>query len=273
MSTPPKTDKSEAPLLEHIRELRNRLLWVVGFGVVMFFVSFYFAAQIFDVLVLPLRDIWGSESGRRLIYTALHEKFFTDVKLAFFTAMMCVMPITLFQIWKFVAPGLYRNEKKAFLPFLFATPVLFAAGLLFVYFWVLPVAWKFFLGFEQAATAERLAIDLEPKVGEYLSLVMQLMFAFGLSFELPVALVLLVTAGLVSTDSLRKRRRYAIVFAFLIAAILTPPDPLSQIGLAIPLIFLYELSIWMGVWIERRRGKPDTSHEEEQNHIHPQKSS
>jgi sec-independent protein translocase protein TatC len=252
-----------APLLDHLKELRTRLLWVVVSGVLIFFVSFWFASYIFDILVWPLKDIWGDESGRRLIYTALHEKFFTEVKLSFFVSLLLVLPMGLFQLWKFVAPGLYRNEKRAFFPFLAATPILFCVGVLFVYFSVLPVAWKFFLGFEQAATDESLAIALEPKVGEYLSLVMQLMFAFGLSFELPVGLVLLVTAGIVSVDSLKRKRRYAVVLSFVVAAILTPPDPLSQVGLALPLIFLYELSIWVGRLVEKSRERRRFAREEE----------
>lgn len=251
-------DVSQAPLLDHIKELRNRLLYVLVLGLVLFFGSFFLAKEIFNILVLPLKDIWGDEEGRRLIYTALHEKFFTDIKVSFFSAIMLVMPVALFQLWRFIAPGLYKNEKKAFLPFLVMTPVLFISGILFVYFLVIPVAWKFFLGFEQISGEGQLAISLEPKVGEYLSLVMQLMFAFGISFELPVALLLMITVGLVSTDSLKRKRRYAIVIAFLIAAILTPPDPLSQIGLALPLILLYEMSIWLGVIIEKRR-KTNTS--------------
>ena len=248
-----EVDVNQAPLLDHIKELRNRLLYVLVLALLLFLGSFFFAREIFNILVLPLKDIWADEEGRRLIYTALHEKFFTDIKVSFFSAIMLVMPIALFQLWRFVAPGLYKNEKKAFLPFLVMTPILFITGILFVYFLVIPVAWKFFLGFEQLSSEGQLAISLEPKVGEYLSLVMQLMFAFGISFELPVALLLMITVGLISTESLKRKRRYAIVIAFLIAAILTPPDPLSQIGLAMPLILLYEMSIWIGIIVEKRR--------------------
>ena len=245
------------PLLEHLVELRIRLMWSVGTFVLCFVVSFYFAGPVFNFLVQPLADLWEGEEARRLIYTALTEKFFTEIKIAFFVGAFVSFPIVANQLWIFVAPGLYKNEKKALLPFIVATPVLFFIGGAFVYYFVLPVAWNFFAGFEQSATEGPLAIQLEPKVNEYLSLVMRLVFAFGLSFELPVVLTLLTKVGIISTAGMRKNRRYAIVIAFIAAAILTPPDPISQLGLAIPIILLYEISILCAKVVEKRREEAD----------------
>ena len=241
------------PLLEHLVELRTRLMWSVGTFVLCFVVSFYFAGPVFNFLVQPLADLWEGEEARRLIYTALTEKFFTEIKIAFFVAAFVSFPIVANQFWVFVAPGLYKNEKKALLPFIIATPILFFLGGAFVYYFVLPVAWDFFAGFEQSATEGPLAIQLEPKVNEYLSLVMRLVFAFGLSFELPVVLTLLTKVGIIGTAGMRKNRRYAIVIAFIAAAILTPPDPISQLGLAIPIILLYEISILCARLVEKKR--------------------
>lgn len=230
-------------ILEHLYELRRRIIWSFGALIIGFFASFYFADDIFNFLTQPLIDVFGGTSHRRLIYTGLTEKFFTNVKLAFFASFMVMFPILLIQIWMFIAPGLYKNERKVFTPFLVMTPVLFVVGAGFVYYFVLPVAWNFFLGFEQVGSSTVLAVELESKVDEYLSLVMRLIFAFGLAFELPILLLLLVQVGIIDTVWLRNKRRYAILVAFVLAAVLTPPDPLSQIGLAIPLIILYEISI------------------------------
>lgn len=248
-------EASKAPLSSHLTELRQRLVYSLAALFVTFFIGFYFAGPIFNFLVEPLREIWQGETGRRLIFTALHEKFFTDVKVAFFFALCVTFPLIATQIWMFVAPGLYRHERKAFLPFLLATPFLFAAGAAFVYYLVVPVAWRFFIGFEQPSGDEHLAIQLEPKVNEYLSLVMRLIFAFGVSFELPVALTLMVRVGIIDVAWLKAKRRYAIVVAFIAAAILTPPDPLSQLGLAIPIIMLYEISILCARMIERQKAE------------------
>lgn len=253
------TEDKNMPLVEHLKELRQRLLYALVALVVAFLVSFYFASSIYNFLAAPLYNLWSSEEGRRMIATGLHEQFFTQIKVAFFMAFFAAFPIIAAQIWIFIAPGLYKNEKHAFLPFLVATPVLFFMGGAFVYYLVLPVAWEFFASFEQVADGENLAIEIEPKVNEYLSLVMRLIFAFGLSFELPVVMTLLVRAGLVSTETLRNKRRYAIVIAFVAAAILTPPDPLSQIGLAIPIILLYEVSIFTGRLIERKAASEASS--------------
>ncbi len=251
------------PLLDHLIELRRRLVFSVLSFLACFLVCFYFADPIFNFLVRPLAALWEGEQSRRLIYTALHEKFFTEIKVAFFAGAFLAFPLISNQIWIFVAPGLYKHEKYAFLPFLIATPILFALGGAFVYYFVLPVAWQFFASFEQAAGEGVLAIAMEPKVDQYLSLVMRLIFAFGISFELPVLLTLLARAGLTTSKGMRRKRRYAVVSAFIAAAILTPPDPLSQIGLALPIILLYEVSIWCAVLVERKRDEREQEQEDD----------
>lgn len=241
------------PLIDHLIELRRRLVHSLIALLAAFLICFYFANPIFDFLVEPLAALWEGEEERRLIYTALHEKFFTNIKVAFFSALFVSFPLVAGQVWMFVAPGLYRNEKMAFLPFLVATPVLFLMGAAMVYYIVMPVAWRFFAGFQQFGAEGALPIELLPKVGEYLSLVMRLIFAFGISFELPVLITLLARVGLATSDGLKAKRRYAVVLAFVAAAILTPPDPLSQVGLAVPIIVLYEISILCARMVERKR--------------------
>lgn len=250
-------EESKAPLMEHLKELRQRLLYSVGALILGFFIAFAFAEPIYNFLAGPLVSAWGDDlEARRMIFTAPHEWFFTQIKVAFFASFCFTFPFIAWHLWMFVAPGLYKHEKNAFLPFLVATPFLFILGAAFVYYLVMPVALSFFLGFEQQM-ADGMRVEMEAKVSEYLSFVMTLIFAFGLCFELPVLLTLLVRVGIASSKGLREKRRYAILIAFVAAAILTPPDPLSQIGLAVPIILLYEISIWCGVLIEKQRKERD----------------
>ncbi|HEY9554551.1 twin-arginine translocase subunit TatC [Allosphingosinicella sp.] len=245
-------DDSRAPLMDHLIELRRRLIWSFAALLVAFGVSFYFANEIFSFLVQPLVDAFGPGQGK-LVYTKLYEAFFVEVRVAFFAAFFLAFPVIANQIWAFVAPGLYSKEKRAFLPFLIATPVLFLMGGALAYYVVMPTAFEFFLGYQgNLGGIEQEAL---PSIGEYLSLVMHFILAFGIAFLLPVLLMLLERAGIVTRDQLKRGRRYAILVAFVIAAVATPPDVLSQFMLAIPLICLYELSL-VAIWFtERRRAR------------------
>ena len=238
----------------HLVELRSRLLNSLIFIFIVFVISYIFAEQIYNFLVDPYaKAVKDNSLSRRLIFTALHETFITYIKVAFFVAIFLGSPVLLMQIYKFIAPGLYKNEKKALLPYLVFTPILFLFGALLVYYLVMPLAIKFFLSFETIGSQSNLPIQLEAKVSEYLSLIMRLIFAFGISFQLPILLNLLARIGVVNSEYLKTRRRYVIVIIFALAALLTPPDPITQVGLAIPLLLLYELSIFTVKFTEKRK--------------------
>ena len=252
-------DESRAPLMDHLIELRKRLLICVVAMLVAFGVAYTQAERVFGFLVQPLVSAFGPGAGGKLIYTKLYEAFFVEVKVAAFTAFVLAFPIIANQLWAFVAPGLYKSEKRAFLPFLIATPVLFTLGAALAYYVVMPTAFTFFLGFQTTAGATGIAQEALPSMDEYLSLVMHFIIAFGVAFLLPVLLLLLERAGIVSRAQLIAGRRYAIVGAFIIAAVLTPPDILSQCMLAIPLILLYEASIAIIWFTERKRAKAEAA--------------
>jgi sec-independent protein translocase protein TatC len=250
-------EQSAAPLLEHLIELRRRLIWAILAFFVAFFICFAFAKHLFNMLVVPYQwaiDWAGMDRSKaELIYTAPQEFFFTQVKVAMFGGLVLAFPIIAAQIYKFVAPGLYKHERMAFLPFLIASPILFLIGGALVYFFFTPMVMWFFLAMQQSGGNGEVQISLLPKVSEYLSLIMTLIFAFGLVFQLPVVTSLMARVGLITSAGLKDKRKYAIVIAFVVAAVLTPPDPASQIGLAIPTILLYEISIILARMIEKQR--------------------
>jgi sec-independent protein translocase protein TatC len=244
---------NESGFVSHLVELRKRLINSFIFLFVFFIGSYFFSEHLYGFLVEPYAKA-VKESGieRRLIFTALQETFLTYLKVSFFAAFFVTCPYILIQIWKFIAPGLYKHEKKAIVPYLILTPILFFLGGMLVYYLIMPLAIKFFLSFESTGISTGLPIQLEAKVNEYLSLVMKLIFAFGISFQLPVVLSLLARVGIVNAKFLKERRKYVVVMIFAAAAILTPPDPITQIGLAIPLLILYELSIFSVNIIEKK---------------------
>ena len=245
-------EASKAPLMEHLLELRRRLMWSLLAVFLAFLVCFWFARPIYNLLLWPYRLAVGSDVPIEMIYTAPQEFFFTQVKLAIFGAIFIAFPVIASQIYMFVAPGLYRNERQAFLPYLIATPILFLLGAALVYFVAMPLAMKFFLSMQQTGDTQ-VQIHLTARVSEYLSLIMALILGFGICFQLPVLLTLLARAGIVTADGLKRYRRHAILGVFIVAAVLTPPDPISQISLAIPTILLYELSIYAVKLVEKKR--------------------
>jgi sec-independent protein translocase protein TatC len=249
-------NQNEGGFISHLTELRSRLIHSFIFLIIFFIISYFFAEHLYGFLVEPYAQ--AAKDGnieRRLIFTALQETFLTYIKVAFFASFFITSPFILIQIWKFIAPGLYDHEKLAIMPYLIITPILFFLGGALVYYLIMPLAINFFLSFESSGLATNLPIQLEAKVNEYLSLIMKLIFAFGLSFQLPVVLSLLARVGFIDSEFLKTRRKYVVVIIFAAAAILTPPDPITQIGLAIPLLILYELSIFSVMLIEKKSKK------------------
>ena len=243
----------ENGFISHLAELRKRLIYCFIFLIIFFLGCYIFSEHLYGFLVEPYAQaVKDDANDRRLIFTALQETFLTYLKVSFFASLFVTFPFILIQIWKFIAPGLYKHEKVAILPYLILTPILFFLGGILVYYLIMPLAIKFFLSFESSGMVTNLPIQLEAKVNEYLSLIMKLIFAFGISFQLPVVLSLLARIGVVDSKFLKTRRKYVVVIIFAAAALLTPPDPITQIGLAIPLLILYELSIFSVKLIESK---------------------
>jgi len=257
---PPPLTEDKTNVLGHIIELRERLMLCIVVLGVMTGICYYYHDLIFSVLIAPLATSMGHMGTQRLIYTSLTEAFTTTLKISFLTALFLTLPIILIQVWQFIAPGLYKNERKGFLPFLFATPALFLAGTLLVYFFIMPAAWKFFLGFQTSAGETVLPIQLEARIADYLDLIITLIFAFGICFQLPVVLMLLARAGIIGAETLMTKRKYVLVGIFAVAAVVTPPDILSQIMLAVPLYGLFELSIFLIKMTEKNKAQANDDH-------------
>lgn len=256
-------EASRAPLITHLIELRQRLIWsLVGLAVTMT-ACFFVAGEIFNILLVPYERAAGEDQQLKLIFTAPQEFFFTKLKIALFGGLCLSFPVIASQLYKFVAPGLYKNERSAFLPYIIATPVLFILGGCVVYFIVMPLAMQFFLGTQQLPEDGGTTIELLPRVSEYLGLIMTLIFAFGLCFQLPVVLTLLARVGLATSQGLREKRKYAVVGVFAVAAFLTPPDLISQVGLAVPTLLLYEVAIFSVRLVEKKHDEARAAREAE----------
>ena len=248
-----KKNNKKVFLSNHLIELRNRFLYFFLFFTVSFLFSYYFVEDIFSFIINPFVDSIEFKENKRLIYTGLAEAFFSYLKLALISAFIISSPFFIYQIWAFIAPGLLEREKKTIFPFLFLIPLMFILGFVFVYYFIIPIAWDFFIAFDTSGSKNSFTLELEPKINEYISLTLKLAFAFGLAFQLPTAIFLLTILGLTSPNDLQKKRRFIIVIIFLISALITPPDIISQIGLAIPVICLYEFSIFVSKFFEKKK--------------------
>jgi sec-independent protein translocase protein TatC len=252
-------EDGKMPLLDHLIELRRRILYAVLAFIILFIPCAYFSKDVYAFLAAPLADILAQQMHGHFIYTDPTEAFFTYMRVSFWTAFCLAFPVIASQIWLFVAPGLYKNERGAFLPYLVASPILFIIGGAVAYYGMFPLALRYFAGFQDLGGSGGLALELQPKVSEYLTFVMRLFFAFGLTFQMPVLLTLMARVGLITSATLAKQRRYAIVINVIIAAVLAPPDAFSMILLAVPLIGLYEISILSCKLVERRRAKQEAA--------------
>ena len=248
-----KKNNKKIFLSNHLIELRNRFIYFFLFFSISFLISYLFIEDIFNFVINPFIDSVDFKENKRLIYTGLAEAFFSYLKLALVSAFIFSSPFFIYQIWAFIAPGLLKREKKIIFPFLFLIPLMFLLGFVFLYYFIIPIAWDFFIAFDTSGLEKSFTLELEPKINEYISLTLKLAFAFGIAFQLPTAIFLLTILGLTSPTDLQKKRRFVIVIIFLLSAIITPPDVISQIGLAIPVICLYEFSIFISKFFEKKK--------------------